>query len=64
MTAGRCKFCPLLDTNNSSGGEVTHHFIVEAIMQIAVTLSAKYDAGKFHNDISLIEQILLIMIIR
>ena len=37
-----CKFCPLV---NLSGNDVTYDIIVDAIMQIALSLSTKHKAG-------------------
>ena len=45
---GKCKFCVLFDNDI---GIVTYENIVEAIMQIAINLTSKHNAGKsfFHG---------------
>ena len=40
---GNCKFCALIDSTNVSS--VPYELIVEAIMQIAVVVSSKQNAG-------------------
>ena len=41
---GNCKFCPLLNCGDSD--DVSYELIVEAIMQIALNITAKHNSGK------------------
>ena len=39
-----CKFCPLIDTSNVSS--VSYQMIIEALMQVAISLTSKNNIGK------------------
>ena len=44
LKGGSCKFCPLLHSNKD---ELSYQLIVEAIMQIALSLSSKQTSGLY-----------------